>query len=224
MDRLFRCILLPSSGVASSNVYIYVLSTIWKINKTDVIVVLHGLKLQGNIIGLTIWTKSSSSSSCLCSNKRPWFSLRLGGSWIVVPKQVLSEWVKDRRPMVRSCSPNISLVINLSVKNGWVCCCMQISRPGRQAGTEALLLLCFPSPPSSPLLQREQTARWYMGHQVSTEWCMESGYEESTFTAWRTCTHDRWRILPNVVQLLVVVTSDDIISICASKCYRCLVA
>lgn len=121
-------------------------------------------------------------------------------------------------------SPNISLVINLSVKNGWVCCCMQISRPGRQAGTEALLLLCFPSPPSSPLLQREQTARWYMGHQVSTEWCMESGYEESTFTAWRTCTHDRWRILPNVVQLLMlVVTGDDIISICASKCYRCLV-
>lgn len=71
---------------------------------------------------------------------------------------------KDRREMVRSCSPCISPVINLPVKNGWVCCCMQISRPGRQ---RALLH----SPPES----REQTASWYMGHQVSTGWCMDSG-------------------------------------------------
>lgn len=40
------------------------------------------------------------------------------GLLAVVPKRVLSEWLKDRRPMVRSCSPSISLVINLSVKNG----------------------------------------------------------------------------------------------------------
>lgn len=47
----------------------------------------------------------------------------------------------DRREMARSCSPYISPVINLRLKNGRVCCCMQISRPGRQR-----TLLCI-SPP-----------------------------------------------------------------------------